>query len=116
MRIATFLLFISLMALTGCVVESEQPLYTEADLIFDPNLLGTWADKKGAGKIQIDKSGETAYLVAAEGETEKCALHMLRLGDALFLDLEDEKHKDKHLILRLSMKKNRLRLSSLENC
>lgn len=115
MRIAMSLLFASLLSLTGCVVESEQPLYTEKDIIFDANLLGEWADKKGGEKIQIERSGDSAYLAGFVGEKGKCVVHLLRLGEALFLDIEGDKEKDKHLIMRVWIKKNLLRLSTLEN-
>lgn len=74
------------------LVLSLQPLFTESDLEFDSNLVGSWVDEKGEVNFTFEKSGETAYqLTVTELDGEKPVsgsfdAHLVRQGANLFLD------------------------------
>jgi hypothetical protein len=85
--IAFYLLAI---VLGGCVVPSLHPLFTENELILDPNLLGLWkatdsnetcefkpASSKGYECIYTDNTGKTGRFYAGLG----------KLGKNMFLDI-----------------------------
>lgn len=63
MKKATTLIFLGLLFLmTGCnFIPSVHPLYTDQDLIFDPLLVGVWADKDGNLTWTFTKKAEDAY-------------------------------------------------------
>ncbi len=75
--------------LTSCI-PSVHPLYTDQNLIFDPMLVGVWADKEGKATWTFTKRGEKAYTlvyVDQTGEKGDFAVHLLKVGDLRFLDL-----------------------------
>src|ERR1019366_7010332 len=80
------------LCLPGCI-PSLNPFYTDKDLVFDPRLLGTWAEK---GKEQepetwsFEKAGDKAYKLAiAEkpGKEGEFTAHLFKLKHEYFLDL-----------------------------
>ena len=80
------------LCLPGCI-PSLNPFYTDKDLVFDPRLLGTWAEK---GKEQepetwsFEKAGDKAYKLAiAEkpGKEGEFTAHLFKLKQEYFLDL-----------------------------
>lgn len=98
-------LAVSLM-LTGCV-PSLNPLYTEKDLVFDPALVGVWAEQDDSPETwAFEKTGEKEYkLVYTEsGKAGEFQVHLLKLGNTLYLDffpesdgLKDSKRNDFYL-------------------
>src|SRR5437588_78345 len=101
--------------LTGCVVTSVYPFYTEKDLTFDPALLGTFgevhATQTNSWSFERDKTN--AYLVTfAEGgnNNRTSQAHLFKLGGQLFLDFfTTESNRDiepeplpTHLLIRVS--------------
>jgi hypothetical protein len=78
--------------LTGCVVMSVYPFYTQRDLVFETKLLGDWvtldADDADAEFCRIEKFGETGYRATCFGrnETNSVDAHLFRLHGQLFLD------------------------------
>jgi len=80
-------IFIPALVLAGCV-QSLHPLYTDNDRTFEPKLIGTW---KGEGdNLWIflrhgDKSYELIY--TEKGSPAKFEANLVKLGQALFLDL-----------------------------
>ena len=102
-RLILFPLLAGLMLLMACEpVISLHPLYTEKDLVFEPALLGCWgeegeeeeADKEDAEKVCVftfEAAGEKAYKLTIqenEGVFREFRAHLLRLGEALFLDVQ----------------------------
>jgi len=79
--------------MAGCV-SSLNPLYTERDLLYDPSLVGVWAESDDAKETwAFEKAGEKGYkLVVTEqdGKTGEFKAHLLKLGNTLFLDLFPE--------------------------
>jgi len=82
--------------LPGCLVSSLHPLFTEADLVFEPALLGTWraAEKKVTFERTDQKSYRITYVElgrSGDGSPAPPNPSVLegrlgRLGPSLFLD------------------------------
>jgi len=83
--------------LAGCgPVSSLYPLFTDSDLIFDPRLLGDWAEKgPDHGRLRFEQAGPKLYRVtniepdAKGGPATETSyeVHLVRLGDYRFLDV-----------------------------
>ncbi|MGE0021160.1 MAG: hypothetical protein AB7S72_15920 [Draconibacterium sp.] len=100
--------FISLAALflSGCVVYSFYPLYTEKDLFANEILTGTWVDGDSAewkfehpyiGKEipeNLDKTSYVLYLKDKNGKASKFKVHIIKLGGYYFLDFYLEEYTD----------------------
>ena len=94
----------------GFPLPSLHPLYTEADLVFLPELVGTWQEDGGDSTLTFERvegtgvsalpglsrltglsetAGGTGYILTVEVSGRKSILEarLLRLGDELFLDL-----------------------------
>ena len=82
-------------ALCGCVpVASLHCLYTEADVIFEEKLLGTWVDDPNEPDTtwefsRIDDPNNAYKLVFTDEEGRKGSFvaHLVKLKDKLFLDV-----------------------------
>jgi len=89
MRIINLLIitFLSL-ALSGCVV-SLHPLYTEKDLVFDPNIEGTWVQEGEGNLWTFKKSGDKEYqlIYREKEETAVFRANLVSLKKYRFLDL-----------------------------
>ncbi len=76
----------------GCI-PSLNPVYTEADLVFDPAIVGTWAQGEKT-KWEFSKLGEKKYRLVYTGRDGKQGVFVARLAQldgARFLDLYPEK-------------------------
>ena len=79
--------------LAGCI-PSLHAIYSEKDVIFDPQLVGVWKPKDGDGTWQFTKRGDKAYqFVCTENDGDKgnFTAHLTRLGDVMFLDIAPDK-------------------------
>jgi hypothetical protein len=88
-RIALLLAVAFALIVAGCV-PSLNPLYTEKDLIFEPALVGVWAESDDAKETwAFEKSGDKGYklVYAADGKAGEFDARLLKLGDTMFLDL-----------------------------
>lgn len=82
-------------ALCGCVpVASLHCLYTEADVIFEEKLLGTWVDDPNEPDTtweftRIDDPNNAYKLIFTDEEGRKGSFvaHLVKLKDKLFLDV-----------------------------
>jgi hypothetical protein len=76
--------------MTACdePVRSLQPLYTEKDQIFEPQLLGMWvqAGDKSDDLLVFQKHEDNAYTVRV-GDLPKLEGHLMKIGGEMFLDL-----------------------------
>lgn len=75
---------------TGCI-RSLHPLYTEEDLVFSTDLIGTWIDNEDNIWTFI-AAGENSYslIFSEEGEPAQFKSHLVKLGAYLFLDTYPE--------------------------
>ncbi len=117
---------------TGCWVRSLHPIYTEKDLIFDENLVGTWemVDKDGNEKATMifHRLEKTAYRLSygEKGDTAEFEVHLTRIGERTFLDLYPELPADyqgvdaahvvrAHGIVRIAIGKDETRFELLDH-
>ena len=80
-----------LMFAAGCV-PSLHPLYTEEDLVYEPNLVGTWEDEDSE-TWTFTKSSEKEYNLATvenNGRKGSFIVHLVKVKGRLFLDLYPE--------------------------
>ena len=81
---------LALLLVTGCIVTSVNPLYTQKDLVFDPALVGAWSEGEGKDTWAFAKTGEQKYKLLhtdEKGRTGTFEAHLLKLGKYQFLDL-----------------------------
>ncbi len=95
MKTKKFLFYLLAGLLGGCVpVMSLHSLYTEGDVVFEENLVGTWVDDPDSPKTtwEFSRAGakEKAYkLVYSDDEGKKGSfvVHLVKLENKLFLDV-----------------------------
>lgn len=88
MRLRTPALLLPVVCLTACVT-SLHPLYTNAELVEEPTLVGLWADASSKDTWSVSAAKDKSYrAVVFDGERKTAAyvVHLVRLGDSLFLD------------------------------
>ncbi len=86
--IAILILF-TFVFLTGCI-PSLHPFYTDADVYFDRNLLGTWTDADEQESWTFASEGEKEYQMTYTDESGKKGLfeaRLFKLGERSFLDI-----------------------------
>lgn len=93
------LLFFATFAFSGCEgddafwVLSLQPSFTDSDLEFDPELVGTWLSDDSSLKMTFTEGEKRAYkllVVESDSGDQKSGefeAHLVRLGSDWFLDL-----------------------------
>lgn len=128
MRAWKMLVFVGIsVIIVGCV-RSLHPLFTENDLVFDPMLVGTWAEEDEKNTWTFQKSGDKAYELTytEDGVPSQLDAHLGRLGNFLFLDLyprepdlENDFYKfhllPAHTFWRVWIEGDVLRLAVLDN-
>jgi hypothetical protein len=81
---------LALVFMTGCIVTSVNPLYTEKDLVFDPALIGAWGEDNDKNTWAFEQAGEKQYKLLHtddKGRTGTFEAHLLKLDKYQFLDL-----------------------------
>ncbi len=90
LRLTEALMTVGLLLGAGCV-PSVHPLYTEGDLAFNPDLLGTWAIDDGTWTFTA--ANDNAYgltMVDKQGKTGDFTVYLVKVGDDLVLDLQPQ--------------------------
>jgi len=80
---------VAIAALLGGCVPSLHPLYTEADLVTEPAIVGTWEDEnKDVWKFFPQPSKKAYTLVYTSGDDMPAAFdaHLTRIGQNLYMD------------------------------
>ena len=139
-RIKYFITFTIVLLIAGCV-RSLYPLFSEADLIFNPKLLGTWIEKDGKNTWRFEKAGEKEYTLwhyeaeyelnsgtKVPGDTAKFIAQLGKLEKNYFLDIHPGKPETKvkngfynfhlfpvHTISKIFIDSDSLKLSMLDN-
>ena len=117
--VAVGIAFLSL----GCPARSLFPLFTEKDLASLPNIVGTWANGEGE-TFSFQKSRDKGYDVVSrdhDGTTDRYKVQLGKLGKFWFMDsYPGEKGHDHHMIAahiisKISLDGDSLRISSLES-
>ncbi len=78
-----------LFLLSGCIVQSLHPLYTDENVIFDARLIGQWAEEDSKEIWEFSQQGEQRYKCVVyedEGEQSILAAHLLEIKGKMFLD------------------------------
>ena len=81
---------LALVSLTGCIVTSVNPLYTQKDLVFDPALIGDWSEGEGKDTWAFEQGAGKKYKLLHTDEKGRIGTfetHLLKLGKYQFLDL-----------------------------
>lgn len=83
--------------LTGCI-PSLNPLYTDKDLIFKSELIGTWTEEKSKESWTFEKTNEKEYKLTHSQDNNNATFkaHLVNIGEFTYLDLypNDLKSKD----------------------
>jgi hypothetical protein len=102
---------LALMALlAGCVVTSVYPFYTAKDELFDPALVGAWAEPDSTNAAndhwRFDQINQQAYWLTTveDNKTNRYETHRFRLKQHVFLDLCKTNRGEDHLPLHYLVK------------
>jgi hypothetical protein len=106
--------------MTGCTVRSLQPLYTEKDPIFEPQLLGMWVEEgdKSDDLLIFQKYEDKAYTVRV-GDSPKLRGRLMKLEGEMFLDLTPAEAGDAfnipgHLFVRIRLNGDTMQTALLD--
>jgi len=104
-KMAATLLLLLTIILNGCI-PSVHPLYTEDDLVFKPEILGTWIESGDEVEWVFEDSGKNSYIVriTEDGKLSNLDVHLVKLEDKFFFDFypgENEHIKDMNGYLSL---------------
>lgn len=85
------LLFVFGILLAGCV-PSLHPLYTPKDVVYDPKLVGVWADQNSpdSGKWEFRPAEPNSYTMIYTDKDKKTGsfnAHLAKINGVLFLDV-----------------------------
>jgi len=86
---ACFILALITVPLAGCV-PSINPIYTDKDIVYMPELLGKWVTEDSKESWEVTDGGEKSYNAVYtddKGGKYTFSIHLTRIGDALFADL-----------------------------
>ena len=78
-----------LLLLSGCIVRSLHPLYTDENVIFDARLIGQWVEEDSTEIWEFSQQGEQRYkcvVYEEEGEQSILVAHLLEIKGKMFLD------------------------------
>lgn len=105
MRTTFLMLLVVMLTMASGCVRSLHPLYTEEDLVYRRELLGTWTEQDTAGTWTFTRSGEKRYKLThrqkgyqqgfmhsetVPGDSATFEVHLAQFGDFLFMDLFPE--------------------------
>lgn len=86
--------------LSGCVVTSIYPFFTEKDLVFDPALVGSWTKPTDPSEQwKFEKNGDKGYQVSIIEKTniQSGRGYLFKLQGHMFLDFFAPELKEEHL-------------------
>lgn len=86
---------VSLLVVAGCL-PSLHSVYTEEDLVFEPEIVGFWKLDKSPQTWDFSKRDEKSYdmvFTDKNGQSGRFVAHLCRVEGALFLDLFPRQEK-----------------------
>lgn len=123
LKIAALLAILSIVA-SGCIT-SVHPLFTKRDLVFRPELIGSWKDKSGEiMKFSEKDSSYYSIRYISKEDTTQLIGRLGKLGDHYYLDItidpNDKKINDVvgmyifpvHIFFKVSLKHDQLVMNS----
>jgi hypothetical protein len=102
---AKWILVVLLLAVVmeGCIVKSLHPFYTEKNVVFKQELMGTWKDQQtGTWQISPIKEKKSAYrmkVTSNEGISATFIAHLFELNNIVYLDFLPEEQDGKQVDL-----------------
>ena len=109
--------------LMGCPARSIFPLFTQDDLVYKPELVGTWTNEND-NDLTFQKVGEMNYYkvnaLGKNGNSEAYSVRLGQVGKYWFIDSYPTKSGGdhhfiaSHIISKIELKGDTMRLSSLE--
>lgn len=93
MRYVIAMLTLGFVLVLGGCIPSLHPLYTDKDLVFDPALLGEWADQKSKESLTFtprDKNEYKLVFTNDSGEKNPYITRLVKLDGKLFLDVASD--------------------------
>lgn len=121
-KIMTGLALMTLLA--GCVVTSVYPFYTAKDVVFDPALVGEWAEPGSTNAAsehwRFEKAGAQAYKLTVQEKEQRTEFdtHLFKLKGGLFFDLCSRARADHslplHYLLKITRNEPALEMSALD--
>ena len=110
--------------LVGCIVMSVYPFYTAKDVVFDPALVGAWAEPGATNATddhwQFEKTEGQAYKLTVVENDKRTEFdsHLFKLKGRLFLDLYPRERPDNsipaHYLLKVARIEPALEYSFLD--
>jgi len=87
MRAKELAFFVLAIILSGCLIQSLHPLYTDKELVFEDKLVGKWSEN-GDSILEFKKAEGKAYQMRVfDGKNGLYQAHLLKLKDMMFLDM-----------------------------
>jgi hypothetical protein len=120
--------FYTLALILGSCVPSLHPLFTENDLIFDANLIGTWASTEPNETFEFKQTKTKDYeciYIDKDGKSGKFIAGLGKLGNTMYLDIypsepnmiENDFYKSHllstHSFMKIELSKDALKLCSM---
>jgi len=99
--------------LTGCIVTSVYPFYTAKDVVFDPALVGAWAEKDTTNAAnehwRFAKGEENAYVLTVQDKDKRTEFdaRLFQLKGQLFFDFYSRERTENSLPVHYLLKVNR---------
>jgi hypothetical protein len=105
MRATLLVLFVLMVVVASGCLRSLHPLYTEKDLVYKRELLGSWVEEDTAGFWTFVRFGEKRYKLThrqrgyqegfirsetVPGDSATFEVHLAQFGELLFMDLYPE--------------------------
>jgi len=90
--LASTAFMVTTVLMAGCV-SCLQPLYTDGDLAYDPDLIGAWAPADSKVTWEFTRADDRSYRLVhtdANGLSGQFHAHLFRIGETTFLDLHPE--------------------------
>jgi hypothetical protein len=100
--------------LAGCVVTSVYPFYTAKDVVFDPALVGAWAQADSTNAAnehwKFEQAEGQAYQLTVQDKEERTEydVRLFKLSDRRFLDLCPRERPDNSLPLHYLLQVTRI--------
>jgi hypothetical protein len=100
--------------LAACVVTSVYPFYTDKDVVFDPALIGAWAEAGSTNAPdehwRFEQAGGLAYKLTIQDKEKRTEFdtHLFKLKGRLFLDLYPRERPEDSLPLHYLLKVTRI--------
>lgn len=92
---AYIILALLAVSLAGCV-PSINPIYTDKDIVYMPELLGKWTPENSKESWEVSDGGDKSYdavYTDDKGGKYTFSIHLTKIGGALFADLYPEDWK-----------------------